>query len=682
MSHTFQNILHYCEEAPFFLMVKPAGTKRGFAAGILLILILGFLSPTTTAELSQSTTTLNLACLSDSSCLLDNTEIGVDVMSRQEDSASPLSPKTVKIEFIMNPEQIHLALLPTMIDELVIDFRIREDTAGVSSPDLVVEFWAGPSSNSWTLTGGSPTSPKIGTYQLDDAELDLSRGRLVRPGDGVGLSISFEITEPTTWELYLRGESRIIIPIEWSADIASANVDEPSSASNPVIVDDVETISKGALLDADQDCFRFQLPDHLRAMTMVIYWTSVPLEIEQPHTPPELIREGGKTPRNPAVKTTFEAGQQITEIFYEDPPDGSYLACWSGENNHFQEYAWFGRLSHEGLGSASPTQFSGDANWLAGEAWVGEVEQTSEGIGSHGLTLTIGLIGTIAGLLGYTIPSNNPWSKRYILPVALLLLIVGGVTSPLVGMTGEAPLEGELTLDEMLANRMATVDDAGQSESNANAAAGFFGLESGEILSLRMHITGVHPTGDGRWQIHTEEMDNIRLDSHVFGWVSDHPMGATDEVRFILQAGRSLTLDLLMLEALLVVDEKPAGELVHIEWRMTSTLPAGSATEPIWSTRPDSISSSDWSTLQDELYPQLLTISYCDCGIDGMEVSWRSSEIFDANSIPQVEGISVATGLVSNENMWLACGIGLLLFAGAIEYYRGKAAENLAKKYL
>ena len=664
------------------MMVKPAYAKRGFAASILLVLILGFLSPTTTAELSQSTTTLNLACLSDSSCLLDNTEIGVDVMSRQEDSASPLSPKTVKIEFIMNPEQIHLALLPTMIDELVIDFRIREDTAGVSSPDLVVEFWAGPSSNSWTLSGGSPTSPKTGTYQLEDAELDLSRGRLVRPGDGVGISISFEITEPTTWELYLRGESRIIIPIEWSADIASANVDEPSSASNPVIVDDVETLSKGALLDADQDCFRFQLPDHLRAMTMVIYWTSVPLEIEQPHTPPELIREGGKTPRNPAVKTTFEAGQQITEIFYEDPPEGSYLACWSGENNHFQEYAWFGRLSHEGLGSASPTQFSGDANWLAGEAWVGEVEQTSEGIGSHGLTLTIGLIGTIAGLLGYTIPSNNPWSKRYILPVALLLLIVGGVTSPLVSMTGETPLEGELTLDEMLANRMATVDDAGQSESNANAAAGFFGLESGEILSLRMHITGVHPTGDGRWQIHTEEMDNIRLDSHVFGWVSDHPMGATDEVRFILQAGRSLTLDLLMLEALLVVDEKPAGELVHIEWRMTSTQPAGSATEPIWSTRPDSISSSDWSTLQNELYPQLLTISYCDCGIDGMEVSWRSSDIFDANSIPQIEGISVATGLVSNENMWLACGIGLLLFAGAIEYYRGKAAENLAKKYL
>ena len=130
-------------------MMKPAYAKSGFATSIILVLILGFLSPTTTAELSQSTTTLNLACLSDSSCLLDNAEIGVDVMSRQEESASPLSPKTVKIEFIMSPEQNQLALLPTMIDELVIDFRIREDTAGVSAPDLVVEFWAGPSSNSW-----------------------------------------------------------------------------------------------------------------------------------------------------------------------------------------------------------------------------------------------------------------------------------------------------------------------------------------------------------------------------------------------------------------------------------------------------------------------------------------------------------------------------------------------------
>ena len=65
-----------------------------------------------------------------------------------------------------------------------------------------------------------------------------------------------------------------------------------------------------------------------------------------------------------------------------------------------------------------------------------------------------------------------------------------------------------------------------------------------------------------------------------------------------------------------------------------------------------------------------------------MEISWRSSDSFDSNSIPQVEGITVSAGLVSNEKLWLTCGIGLLLFAGGIEYYRVKAAEKLAKEYL
>ncbi|MDP6379290.1 MAG: hypothetical protein QF885_06555, partial [Candidatus Thalassarchaeaceae archaeon] len=185
------------------------------------------------------------------------------------------------------------------------------------------------------------------------------------------------------------------------------------------------------------------------------------------------------------------------------------------------------------------------------------------------------------------------------------------------------------------------------------------------------------PTGDGRWQVHTEEMTNIRIDSYVFGWLADHPMGNDEEVRFILQTGRALTLDLLMLEALLVVDEKPEGELLHVKWKMTSSEPGGSATEPIWSSRPDSISASNWKNLQRDLYPQLLTISYCDCGIDGMEVSWRSSDNFDESSIPEIEGISIAGGFLSNEYLWLASGFALILLAGGIEYYGTKKTEKI-----
>ncbi|MDP6742464.1 MAG: hypothetical protein QF544_05300 [Candidatus Thalassarchaeaceae archaeon] len=651
--------------------------KIAFLSAILLSLLLSSISLNSEAELSQTTNSLNLSCLSETSCLLDNSESGVDMISSQESSASPLSPKIVTIEFLMNPEQSHLALLPSKIDELVIDLRIQEDNAGISSPDIVVDFWAGRSSNSWTLEGGSPTSPKLGDYRLEDAELDLSLGRLVRPGDGVGLSISFEISEPVTWELYLRGSSRIIIPIEWSADIATENIDEPSSAGNPVQISDVETLTKGALLDADQDCFKFALPEHLRSMTIIVYWTSVPIEIEQPHTPPELIREGGKTPKNPAVKTTYEAGEQITEIHYEDPLEGDYLACWSGKNNHFQSYSWFARLSYEGLGSASPSEFSGDANWLAGEAFVGNYEDVSPIMGSNSLTLVVGILGTAVAFAGFALPTNNLWLKKYLLPMALLLLIVGGIASPVWGLTDEAPLTGEMTLDEVLAIRMGAIEDSVHSDANISIASNFFGIESGDTFSLRLHVTESHPTGDGRWQVHTEEMANIRIDSYVFGWLADHPMGDDEEVRFILQTGRALTLDLLMLEALLVVDEKPEGELLHVKWKMTSSEPGGSATEPIWSSRPDSISSSNWKKLQSDLYPQLLTISYCDCGIDGMEVSWRSSDNFDESSIPEIEGISNAGGFVSNEYLWLASGFALLLIAGGIEYYGVKKTEKL-----
>ncbi len=648
---------------------------------LLLVSLLLTTIPTATAELAESATTLNLTCHSTTSCTLENSEVGIDVMSRQESGASPLTPVTVRLEFIMTPEQKSLSLLPTTIEELVIDLSIDEDSTGTTLPDLHIEFWAGPSSNSWTLDGGSPFSPKLGPYILRDADLDLSRGRLLRGGDEVGMIVSFEIDQPVTWRIKLAGESRIVIPVEWSVDIAATNVDEPSSAGSPVELADVESLSRGALLDADQDCFRFTLQDDLRGMTIIIHWTTVPLEIEQPHTPPELVREGGKTPRNPSVKTTYEAGKVISEIHYQDPPDGTYLACWSGQNNHFQSYSWFARLTHRGMGSASPTQFSGDATWLAGQAYVGDTEGSVGVVASHIFTLVIGMLGTAAVIFGYAMPSNFVWSKKLLLPISLVILIIGGIASPVWGLTGEAPQVGELTLDELIEHRLGAVDDADDSVG-ATDWSGLFGLKSGANLRLRMHVDGAHPTDDGRWQVHTEELSDLRLDDYIFGYLSDHPMSDAEEIRFILRAGRSLTLDLLMLEALLVVEERPEGELLHIDWKMESSAAAGSPTEPIWSTRPDAVSSSEWSKLQDELYPELLTISYCDCGTDGMEVSWRPSGTFDSDSLATDSQIGIADGIVGNELLWLAVGFALIILTGGNEYHRHRRAEKLAERIL
>ena len=84
---------------------------------------------------------------------------------------------------------------------------------------------------------------------------------------------------------------------------------------------------------------------------------------------------------------------------------------------------------------------------------------------------------------------------------------------------------------------------------------------------------------------------------------SQQGMLESQTVRFILLAGRSLLLDLLILEALLVVEDVPESSVFHIDTTMVDTQAAGSYAAPAWSTRPSSISNSDWVRLQGSLFP-------------------------------------------------------------------------------
>ena len=75
----------------------------------------------------------------------------------------------------------------------------------------------------------------------------------------------------------------------------------------------------------------------------------------------------------------------------------------------------------------------------------------------------------------------------------------------------------------------------------------------------------------------------MRLDQVIFSQVSKGAGQQTQEgmlesqtVRFILLAGRSLLLDMLMLEAMLVVDEAPTSSVFHIDVEMVSAPASGS----------------------------------------------------------------------------------------------------------
>ena len=84
-------------------------------------------------------------------------------------------------------------------------------------------------------------------------------------------------------------------------------------------------------------------------------------------------------------------------------------------------------------------------------------------------------------------------------------------------------------------------------------ANGFFATKPGDRFQLRLHVDKVHSTGDGRYQIQTEELRDIDIDRAIFDAMRTSGLQEGEQVLFVLQAGRLLSLDLLMLEASLVV---------------------------------------------------------------------------------------------------------------------------------
>ena len=194
-------------------------------------------------------------------------------------------------------------------------------------------------------------------------------------------------------------------------------------------------------------------------------------------------------------------------------------------------------------------------------------------------------------------------------------------------------------------------------------------------------IESAHPLGDGRWQVKVSELDGVDLDRLVFGKLNEGRLSAENEVRFILRTGRLLALDLLLLEALLIVDEEPRGNVLHIDWQMVSDPGMGSLNSPAWISRPDTVTSSDWKQVIEAVKPELFSVSFCDCGIDAMELSIRSSDVY-ANDLITPGGIESSNGLIPHD-FWVAVlGLVVLVCAGFVEKERREKGMALAEEIL
>ena len=628
----------------------------------------------------------HLSCLAEGDCRLTTVPSGEDEVSGQS-QGTPFAPERVLFEFELYPAQDELALLPERLTDVKVDLRFDDDPTRLSWPDVTMTLVHGSGSTSWTMAAEDGSSWPA--YSEDEVALDLDEGRVMWPGDGARLLLSFSVDRPATWTLHLYGDSTFEMDVAWSADPDAADIDEPSSRSSPASVE-FESAHDGALVGSESDCFRFNIETH-ELLRVLITWDAVPLELQQQSTQPELRLSTGLMAPTPEVEVVADDDGTLTRYRWRALQAGEATLCLEGQSDRFQPYVWAGLLSFEGMGPVDPSGFTGEGLYPSGGGQVeGTGPEESLPAPPSGLRAVPGLMLLCLGLLEFTRRTTSI-SLRWGLSVpGLVLILLGGVFNPLISASTAVQQDGALDLDGLIDERLAQLWDVahpGVPESTLVTHSGAtFGRLDGEELHVRLVIESATPIGDGRYQLHPEGLDDLRLDERIFAHVAKEGGAGGPEAdhvqRFVLLAGRSLLLDLIVLEALLVIDERPSSSVVHFRTPMVDTAASGSVTAPAWGTRPSSIDSGAWSVLQDALLPQRIAVSLCDCDLDLLDVRFVAASGLQSSDLPSHDGLSAAGSFLTTP--WLVTLLGVVMLgAGAgLEHRRRSNAERLAKEML
>ncbi|MEC8106387.1 MAG: hypothetical protein VX115_01480, partial [Candidatus Thermoplasmatota archaeon] len=152
-------------------------------------------------------------------------------------------------------------------------------------------------------------------------------------------------------------------------------------------------------------------------------------------------------------------------------------------------------------------------------------------------------------------------------------------------------------------------------------------------------------------------------------------------VTFSIIATRALLLDLMMLEALLVVDEQPSNSIHHIDTAMISTSSFGSLSSPTWATRPAGIDDPSWKRLQSSLYPERITVTLCDCELDLLDLQVQYSNQFDVEDTPSFDALRTTSGIIPYAGVVTIVSVLVCLAVIVNEEQRRRKAKQLAEAY-
>ena len=336
---------------------------------LLVVAMVAVLSlPFASAGFQMEDDVQHLSCLAEGDCRLTTVPSGEDEVSGQS-QGTPFAPERVLFEFELYPAQDELALLPERLTDVKVDLRFDDDPTRLSWPDVTMTLVHGSGSTSWTMAAEDGSSWPA--YSEDEVALDLDEGRVMWPGDGARLLLSFSVDRPATWTLHLYGDSTFEMDVAWSADPDAADIDEPSSRSSPASVE-FESAHDGALVGSESDCFRFNIETH-EVLRVLITWDAVPLELQQQSTQPELRLSTGLMAPTPEVEVVADDDGTLTRYRWRALQEGEATLCLEGQSDRFQPYVWAGLLSFEGMGPVDPSGFTGEGLYPSGG---GQVEGT------------------------------------------------------------------------------------------------------------------------------------------------------------------------------------------------------------------------------------------------------------------------------------------------------------------
>ena len=656
---------------------------------IVVILLLSMIPP------SQASLTDNLdggklffSCISDDECLLTPAPTGEETITGSV-QANPVSTETVALEFDMFPEQTELALLPDIIDELVIDLRVQGDVLGLYRPEMDVRVIIGSSvtnlkSDSTTTPGGN-----VEPYRWEDEPLNLDQGRLLWPDEPVRIRVTFTLDRPSTWEFHLRQASYMDLNIIWSDDIAAKDVDEPTSALQPRDTA-LEDVHRGALVGAEDDCWSFNVQDH-EILRILIQWEDVPLELQQSNGIHRLRTSNGLQVATPEVITKSEDDVVLTTYRWRALDSGDYVFCLKGQMDRYQPYVWSGLYAVESSGPTDASEFNGKVVYETKYFDFSNDIETDLELHS-GFIIMPSVIALIFFGTDFKRKTTSNMTRFGVFTPICFILLMSGVVSPLWAMAEEVQSDEEWTFEQLLEERVQQLWDvsspATPQATMIEHVGATWGIRDGEHLRLWLDIEKAYQREDGKWQLIVSDFEEIRLDRLIFNQIFEARQGTIvdglDEhiVQFSIIATRALLLDIMILEALLVVDKEPTSSIHHIDTMMVDTSSFGSVTSPTWATRPVDIEDSNWKRLQSSIYPDRITVSLCDCALDLLDLQVEHSNQFNENDSPDFSALQQATGIIPYSSMVSISSILLGLVILQRETKRRNAAKQLAESFV